>query len=74
MGMVKRLPSPRDNGRVSQEVDPNPVPPLAILGNYFLLIGNPVLVPSPNSSGIVDTEHINVFDFKSSTLHLGSGT
>lgn len=42
--------SPRRDDAVCQEEGPDPVPSLAILGNTFVLVAQPVLVPSVKSS------------------------
>ena len=43
-------------------------PSVAILGNDLLLVAHPVSVPSPEGSGVVNTNGINVLDLKTSAL------
>jgi len=50
--------------RVSQEVNPDPVPPDTVLGDYGILVGDPVQVPPVNSGGVMNTEDIHGFDLK----------
>jgi hypothetical protein len=56
--------------RVSEEVDPDPVPPDTVLCNDGVLVGNPVEVPPVNGGGIVDTEDIDRLDLKVGRLEL----
>lgn len=60
----------RDDGRVSQKVLPDSVPLLTVLRHNLFLVGSPVAVPSPQGSRVVDTNGINVDDFKTSALEL----
>lgn len=46
----RRRSLPRRDDAVRQEEGPDPVPSLAILGNTFVLVAQPVLVPSVKSS------------------------
>lgn len=62
---------PRRDNRVSQEEGPDPVPPLAILGNTLVLVAQPVLVPSVKSSRVVYTEDIDGFNLKVGVFELG---
>jgi hypothetical protein len=59
-----------DDGAVGEEKDPNPVPPLSIGFYDVVLIADPVLIPSVNSSRVVNTENINVFYLKTCTFEL----
>ena len=62
--------------RVSQEVNPDPVPPNTVLGNYGILVGYPVQVPPVDSGRVVDTEDIYGLDLKVGgfNLRISSGT
>lgn len=62
---------PRRDDGISQEEGPDPVPPLAILGNTFVLVAQPVLVPSVKSSRIVYSKDVDGFDLKVGVLELG---
>ena len=56
---------PRDDGRVCEEEDPDPVPALTVCGDDFVLVGDPVLVPAVDGSGVVYTKDVDVLNFKS---------
>lgn len=60
----------RDDSRPSQEEHPDAIPALAIGLDDLVLVHHPVLVPAPDSSGVVDAEDINVLDFESVILEL----
>jgi len=66
----QRNPIPASDGAICKEEDPDPVPPIPILGNDLLLVAHPVLVPSVDCSGIVNTKNVNVLDLKTSTFQL----
>jgi len=63
---------PGNDRRHSQEIDPDPVPPIPILFDDFLLVADPVLVPAVDGCRVVDTKNINVFNLKSSGLKLAN--
>jgi len=44
------------------------VPSVAILGQDLVLVGEPVSVPSPESSRVMNSDCVNILDLKSSTL------
>lgn len=56
--------------RVGQEVDPDAVPPDAVLLDDLVLVRDPVEVPSVDGSRVVDTEHIDRLDLKVGRLEL----
>lgn len=58
-----------DGGRGKEEL-PDAEPPLAILGNDLVLVGEPVPVPSPEGSRVVDTNGINTLNFPAGLLAL----
>jgi len=64
--------SPGNDRRHGQEVDPDSVPPIAVLLGNLVLVANPVLVPAVDSCRVVDTKNINIFDLKSSRLDLAN--
>jgi len=66
----KRNLIPASDGAICEEEDPDPVPPIPILGNDLLLVAHPVLVPAVDCSRVVNTKDINVFDLKTSTFQL----
>lgn len=45
-------------------------PLLSILGLYLLAVAEPVAVPAPDSSRVVDTDSINSLELESSALEL----
>lgn len=45
----------------------------AVFSDNLVLVSQPVLVPFPEGSRVVDTEDINVLDFESSSLDLRDG-
>ena len=53
-------------GRVTLRTYSEPF--VAILGNDLLLVTHPVSVPSPEGSGVVNTNGINALDLKTSAL------
>jgi len=59
-----------NDGAVGKEEDPYSVPLLSVSLDHVLLIADPVLVPSVDSSGVVDTEDINVLNLKASPFKL----
>ena len=67
---INQIYIPRDDGRVRKEEDPDAVPTLAVDLDHLLLVADPVLVPAPDGSRVVDTEDIDVLDFKASGLDL----
>lgn len=64
--------TPGNNSRPSQEEDPYAVPALPIGGNNLVLVGDPVLVPAPDGSGVVYTENVDILDLKAVILELRS--
>ena len=68
--MEQRNPIPASDGAIRKEEDPDPVPPIPILGNDILLVAHPVLVPAVDCSGVVNTKNVNVLDLKTSTFQL----
>jgi hypothetical protein len=60
----------RSNDGRGQEVRPDTEPAFSIFLDNLILVGEPVLVPTPESSRVVDTKNINVLDFKSDRLDL----
>jgi len=64
---------PAGDGAISKEENPNPVPPIPILGDDPLLVAHPVLVPAIDCSRVVDTKNVNVLDLKASTFQLFLG-
>jgi hypothetical protein len=60
----------RDNGGGGKEVLPDAEPSLAVLGLDLLTVGEPVTVPPPESSGVVNTDGVNVLDLKTGALEL----
>lgn len=44
--------------------------PLAVLGNDCILVSDPVLVPTPDGSGVVNAENVDVLHFKSGAFKL----
>lgn len=63
-------PLTADDGAVGKEEDPDSVPLLAVGFDYILLVFDPVLIPPVDSSGVVNAEDINVFDFKTCPFQL----
>lgn len=61
------------DNRIREEEHPDPVPPLAILGKDFFLVGDPILVPLVDGCRVVHAEDVNVFDLKASAFQLGRG-
>jgi hypothetical protein len=50
--------------RPSEEEGPDSVPPLAILRNYLLTIGEPVIIPVKYCSRIVHAKDVHILDFE----------
>lgn len=67
---MKKSHIPADNGAVRQEEDPDSVPSVTVNRGHLVLVADPVLVPSVNGGRVVDTEDVNVLDFKASTFEL----
>ena len=61
---------PSNDDRVSEEEDPDTVPAVAVRLNDLVLVADPVLVPAPKCSGIVNSENVNVLDLKACRFHL----
>lgn len=61
---------PNSHDRVGQKVDPDPVPPDAVLLDDLILVGNPVEVPPVESSRVVDAKHVDRLDFKVGSFEL----
>jgi hypothetical protein len=61
---------PGDDGRPSQEEDPDAIPALAIGLDDLVLIHYPVLIPAPDCSRIMHAEDVNILDFESIILEL----
>ncbi len=59
--------------RVGQEVDPDTVPPLAVLGNDLVLVAEPVEVPAVQRRRVVHAEHVDRLDLKVGVLELWRG-
>lgn len=55
----------RNDGGVSKEEFPDSIPSVAILCQDLLLVSDPVSVPSPESSRVVNTDSVNILDLKS---------
>lgn len=64
-------PVPRNDNRAHEEVCPNPVPLLSVRFDHVVLVGDPVIVPPEESSGVMDAEDVDVLDFEPSTFDLG---
>lgn len=63
-------PLTANNGAVGKEEDPDSVPLLSIGFDNVLLVADPVQVPPVDGSGVVDTEDIDVLNFKTSPFEL----
>lgn len=64
--------------RVGEEEDPDPVPPLSVLGNDLVLIADPVQVPPMNRGRVVhaknvDASNLEVGVFKLARSRIWSG-
>lgn len=55
---------------VSQEVDPDPVPPNAVFLDDLVLVHLPVEVPSVQGGGVVNAKHVHRLDLKVRGLEL----
>lgn len=60
----------RYNGGGGKEVLPNAEPSLAVLGLDLLAVGEPVTVPPPEGSRVVNTDGVNVLDLETGALEL----
>ena len=67
---LHRFRSPGDDSGRGQEINPDSVPPLAVLLDDLVLVANPVFVPTVDGGRVVNTEDINVFNLKSGRLDL----
>ncbi len=63
--------SPRDDSSPSEEEHPDPVPPIPIVLDDLLLVREPVLVPTVESSTIMHAENVDVLDFEAGRFELG---
>ena len=64
----KNLPA-RDNA-ICKEERPESEPSIAVLGNNFVLVADPVFIPTVDSSRVMNTKNVNVFYFETCTLEL----
>lgn len=55
---------PGDDCRIREEEDPDTVPALAVRGDDFVLVRDPVLVPAEDGRGVVHAEDVDAFDFE----------
>jgi hypothetical protein len=69
---VRGCDVPGNDSGPSQEEDPYAVPALPIGSNDLFFVGDPVLVPAPDGSGVVHTENVNILDLKAVILELTS--
>lgn len=64
----RNLPA-RDDA-ICKEKWPNSEPSVTVLGNNFVLVANPIFIPTVDGSRVMDTENVDIFDFEASTLEL----
>lgn len=57
-----------NDSRIGQEIFPNFEPPLTVFGDDFILVGNPVPIPTPKSCRVMYTSSVHRFDLKASRL------
>ena len=62
---------PGDDYGAGEEIDPNPVPLLAVGIDDPGLVGHPVGVPAEESGGVMDAEDVDVLDFEPGVFDLG---
>jgi hypothetical protein len=62
--------TPRANRAISQEENPDPVPPLAILLDHLILVRHPILIPPIDCSRIMHAKYVDVLHLKPSGFEL----
>ena len=62
------------HGGVGQKVDPDSVGPLAVLGDGFLLVADPVQVPPVDGRRVVNSKDVDGPDFKVGVFKLRAGS
>ena len=62
------------HGGVGQKVDPDSVGPLAVLGDGFLLVADPVQVPPVDGRRVVNSKDVDGPHFKVGVFELRGGS
>ena len=59
-----------DDDRASEEVHPDPVPPLSVRRYHSVLVGYPVIVPPEECGGVMNAKNVSVLHFEPSVFDL----